>query len=177
MAAVASATPSRNPMVIMLAPKTEAINTGNRLCTSSEDISINMETRPSVHMPGGNARTVDRTGLKLSSVRTCGCMAMGSLLLDISIRIGCVPIGHNRASANSRRHPQLQIRSRTGIGPSHWPPGVNTISGAFSLMSSINSKKDSLALLALPIGPTSTPDSTPARLKYELSFLLQEPSE
>jgi hypothetical protein len=54
----------------MLAPKTETINTGNKLWTSSDDMSINMALRPRAHMPGGNARTVDRIGTEVSSILT-----------------------------------------------------------------------------------------------------------
>jgi hypothetical protein len=56
--AVASAMPSRIPIVTMLAPRTEARKTGNRLWTSSEDMSMNIAARPSAQMLGGNARKV-----------------------------------------------------------------------------------------------------------------------
>jgi hypothetical protein len=43
-------------MVVMEAPSTVAMNTGSRLWISSEEMSINIETRPKVQMPTGNPR-------------------------------------------------------------------------------------------------------------------------
>jgi hypothetical protein len=58
IAAVASATPSMTPMVTMEAPKVVAMNTGSRLCISSEEVSMNNEPRPMAQMPVGMARNV-----------------------------------------------------------------------------------------------------------------------
>ena len=41
----------------MLAPSTLDMNTGSRLCTSSEEISMNMEVSPNPQMPTGRARS------------------------------------------------------------------------------------------------------------------------
>ena len=54
--AVASAIPSTNPMVTMLAPSTDVMKIGSRLCTSSDDASMSSEPKPSAQMPAGNAR-------------------------------------------------------------------------------------------------------------------------
>jgi hypothetical protein len=54
-------------MVTMLAPKTETINTGNKLWTSSDDMSINMALSPSAQMPGGSARRSGRAATPASS--------------------------------------------------------------------------------------------------------------
>jgi hypothetical protein len=56
--AVASATPSMKPIVTMLAPSTEAMKTGKRLCTSSEDASMKSDPRPSAQIAAGTARSV-----------------------------------------------------------------------------------------------------------------------
>jgi hypothetical protein len=50
------------PMVTIEVPSTVAMKTGNRLWTSSEDMSMNIETKPSAQMPPGRAlkpKTVD----------------------------------------------------------------------------------------------------------------------
>jgi len=52
-AAEASATPSISPMVVMEAPRTVAMNIGSRLWISSEEMSMNIETRPNAHIPIG----------------------------------------------------------------------------------------------------------------------------
>ena len=59
-AAVASAIPSMKPIVTMLAPKIVAMYTGNRLWTSSEEVSINKLPKPSAQMPIGKERSDSR---------------------------------------------------------------------------------------------------------------------
>src|SRR5262245_7704352 len=56
MAVAASAMPSTSPIVLMLTPSTVAMNTGSRLCTSSEDTSMNSDPKPSAQMPAGSPR-------------------------------------------------------------------------------------------------------------------------
>jgi hypothetical protein len=43
-------------MVVMEAPRTVTMNTGNRLWISSEEMSMSIETNPSAQMPAGSAR-------------------------------------------------------------------------------------------------------------------------
>ena len=52
MAAVASATPSMKPTAAMLMPS-ETNSAGSRLCTSSDEASMNRLTKPSAQMPLG----------------------------------------------------------------------------------------------------------------------------
>ena len=51
--AMASATPSIQPMVAIEAPSTVARNSGNAACTSSELASMNSDTKPSAHTAAG----------------------------------------------------------------------------------------------------------------------------
>ena len=53
-------------------PKTETRNTGRRLWTSSEEVSMNKAARPSAQMPGGKLRRVDciATGVSLRVSRS-----------------------------------------------------------------------------------------------------------
>lgn len=76
IAALASATPSTTPIVTMLAPSTEAMNTGSRLCTSSEEMSMNREPNPSAQMPTGSARKLCCRGIE------DGLTRRGTLSLD-----------------------------------------------------------------------------------------------
>ncbi len=61
-AAVASATPSMRPTVTMLAPSTVVRKTGRRLWTSSDDMSMNSEQKPSAQMLAGRWRECARPG-------------------------------------------------------------------------------------------------------------------
>src|SRR5215470_12354693 len=56
MSAVASAMPSINPTVSIDAPSTLTRNSGSRLWINSDDVSMSMDTKPSVHTPAGIAR-------------------------------------------------------------------------------------------------------------------------
>ena len=57
--AVASAIPSSRPIVTTLAPSVVAMNTGSRLWTSSDEVSISSDTAPSAQIPPGRRKTGD----------------------------------------------------------------------------------------------------------------------
>src|SRR5579863_8115779 len=60
MDAVASPIPSMRPIISVLAPITEVRNTGNRPWIISDEMSMNMLTVPSAHIPPGNLASADR---------------------------------------------------------------------------------------------------------------------
>jgi hypothetical protein len=89
---VASATPSIKPIVIMLAPKIVAMYTGNRLCTSSEDVSMNRLPKPSAQTLVGKQRSDSRAaGEARSMASRC-----------LSIRIGSLTAQQNSYSRSGR---------------------------------------------------------------------------
>lgn len=56
IAAVASLIPSISPTSAALAPRLPTRNTGNRLWIISDEISMNIETKPNAQTPRGTAR-------------------------------------------------------------------------------------------------------------------------
>lgn len=56
ISAVASATPSMMPTASMLMPRVPTMYSGNRLCTSSDDTSMNRLTNPSAQTVRGMPR-------------------------------------------------------------------------------------------------------------------------
>ncbi|MCY1411008.1 hypothetical protein D9M71_263880 [compost metagenome] len=66
ISAVASARPSISPTASMLAPRLPTRNSGNRLCTSSEDRSMNRLTKPSAQTVRGMRWGVLGAGMSLS---------------------------------------------------------------------------------------------------------------
>src|SRR5262249_46965010 len=92
MSAVASAMPSITPMVNIEVPSTLTRNSGSRLWINSDDVSISMDTKPSVHTPAGIARQPERP-------RRAG----GELLGKIERR---GEIAHLRANAGQRLEPE-----------------------------------------------------------------------
>ncbi len=69
--AVASAMPSITPTVNALAPRVVTRNIGNRLCTSSEDRSMNKLTKPKAQTVEG-IRTEAGLGFERLSMRVSG---------------------------------------------------------------------------------------------------------
>src|SRR6516164_5708821 len=88
MSAVASAMPSITPTVNIDVPTTLTRNSGSRLWINSDDVSISMDTKPSVHTLAGIARQPERW-------RWLG----GALLGKIE---RCSEIAHLRANAGQR---------------------------------------------------------------------------
>ena len=56
IAAVASATPSRMPIVTIELPSAVAMKTGSKLWISSDEMSINIEPNPNAQTAGGRSR-------------------------------------------------------------------------------------------------------------------------
>ena len=54
--ATASAMPSITPSVATDAPMVPQRKAGKRLCTNSDEVSMNSDTKPSAQMPPGSAR-------------------------------------------------------------------------------------------------------------------------
>jgi len=66
----------------MLAPKTVAMYTGNKLWTSSEDVSMNKLPKPSAQMPIGKERSDRRdAGEARSDTGTVLFFCIGNLIL------------------------------------------------------------------------------------------------